>query len=486
MSRYFVRIVAILIATFGLISTSCTTTSANTSASNDTLAATYKNWQASLSPLSGVSGSETQAAIAINLATGDTVFCFNQNKKLTPASLTKLFTTSAAISLLGADYQFSTTALWQESHKTLIIQGGCDPTLGSKYFGNNSATAFVEKITEALKQQKIYNIEKIAVDFDHLSTPQLPSARMWEDMGNYYGAAPSALNYNDNSVTFYINSPNEVGKTCTIVSSDPQIERLPNCYVKSYQGTSDSAYVYGIDYQNYYISGAIPAGRTNFKVKGALIDPSNAFAQMLIKHLKNNKITIANENIEQTNRPDNAIVLTVQKSPSLHEICKQTNKRSINLFADAMLLEMSYANSGQGSWDNGIAVLEKFCQSIGCQKPKFYDGSGVSPYTAICANDIVKTLIYNASKKTDNQFKQTLAIAGVDGTLKNFGKNNKLISNRVAAKSGSMTSVVGYAGYAKNLRDEEVAFCIIINHHSEKSSTIRQKIEQWLSAIVSQ
>ena len=79
-----------------------------------------------------------------------------------------------------------------------------------------------------------------------------------------------------------------------------------------------------------------------------------------------------------------------------------------------------------------------------------------------------------------------LAIAGVDGTLKNFGKNNKLISNRVAAKSGSMTSVVGYAGYAKNLRDEEVAFCIIINHHSEKSSTIRQKIEEWLSAIVSQ
>ena len=65
-------------------------------------------------PLENLSGAETQAVLAINLDRGDTLCSYNIEKEMTPASVTKLFTTVAALKILGADYKFATrrVLLW--------------------------------------------------------------------------------------------------------------------------------------------------------------------------------------------------------------------------------------------------------------------------------------------------------------------------------------------------------------------------------------
>ncbi len=51
------------------------------------------------------------SAYAVDLDNGEVVLEHNSNKRLTPASLTKIFTTAAAMDLLKSDYQFKTQFL---------------------------------------------------------------------------------------------------------------------------------------------------------------------------------------------------------------------------------------------------------------------------------------------------------------------------------------------------------------------------------------
>jgi serine-type D-Ala-D-Ala carboxypeptidase/endopeptidase (penicillin-binding protein 4) len=77
------------------------------------------------------------AAVAVDLATGTTVYTQNGSRPLAPASNEKLPVTFAALSVLGPSYHFDTDVLaegeqdgtvWRGS---LVLKGGGDPTLSS-------------------------------------------------------------------------------------------------------------------------------------------------------------------------------------------------------------------------------------------------------------------------------------------------------------------------------------------------------------------
>ena len=76
---------------------------------------------------------------------GAAIIDYNSEKSLIPASLMKLITSAAALELLGPDYTFRTTigytgSLNSRSGKLkgdIIIRGGGDPALGSKYFSDH-------------------------------------------------------------------------------------------------------------------------------------------------------------------------------------------------------------------------------------------------------------------------------------------------------------------------------------------------------------
>jgi D-alanyl-D-alanine carboxypeptidase/D-alanyl-D-alanine-endopeptidase (penicillin-binding protein 4) len=71
-------------------------------------------------------------------ATGEVVFEKNATIGLAPASCQKLFTSAAALEILGAGYRYKTTLGYDGSQENglldgnLYITGSGDPTLGSK------------------------------------------------------------------------------------------------------------------------------------------------------------------------------------------------------------------------------------------------------------------------------------------------------------------------------------------------------------------
>ena len=75
----------------------------------------------------------------VDLSTGKTLYARNQDKLFTPASNTKLFTTAAALALIGPDYRFRTTVettgqvdKYGRLTGDLVLVGRGDPNLSGR------------------------------------------------------------------------------------------------------------------------------------------------------------------------------------------------------------------------------------------------------------------------------------------------------------------------------------------------------------------
>jgi D-alanyl-D-alanine carboxypeptidase/D-alanyl-D-alanine-endopeptidase (penicillin-binding protein 4) len=174
--------------------------------------------------------------------------------------------------------------------------------------------------------------------------------------------------------------------------------------------------------------------------------------------------------------PDTSIVLAENFSPPLTMTIMNTNKISDNLSAELLLKTIGAEVKGvPGTAEKGISVIKKFLNEIGVDSTTYeiVDGSGVSRYNVITPNLIVKLLkAMNADFGIQAEFKTSLPIAGVDGTLQNRMKNSAAES-KLRAKTGSLRGVSSLAGYTTTADGELVAFSMIMEHFVVSTSKIR-------------
>src|ERR1700678_2704235 len=81
----------------------------------------------------------------VSAANGETLYSQNGDKLFTPASNTKLFTTAAALALIGPDYKFRTTVettgtldRYGRLNGDLVLVGRGDPNLSDAKFPTTS------------------------------------------------------------------------------------------------------------------------------------------------------------------------------------------------------------------------------------------------------------------------------------------------------------------------------------------------------------
>ncbi len=422
----------------------------------------------------------------------DVIASVNENYRMTPASLSKIFTSSAALIKLGAGYRFKTQIGISSStikkgilKGDVIITGGGDPTLGSKYFTSTHPDYVFRKILTSIKNKGIKSVSgELIIISDYFSPPRYPSLRLWEDMSNYYGAPPSGLSFMDNTFTVTLESPQHIGSLCKVKAINPGCDIEIDCRVRASSSQKDSAYIYGIPgLKEWYIDGAIPSGRKEFKVKGAMPFPEKVFGRTLIEYLNKNGISVDKLSFKSSNEVSKVVDIGEIFSPPLSSIIKVLNKRSVNLFADHLFLAMAKEN-GTADWDNARRVISSFWDSkIGANEIYLHDGSGLSPFNYCSPVDMVNVLMFMSEDQSGTVFKESLSISGVDGTLKRIWKTPET-KGRVKGKSGYMKGVLGYAGYIKTKSDKELAFCIIVNRFARPVTDVRKLIETEVTKII--
>ncbi len=438
----------------------------------------------------------TNAAFAFcvkDLGSGEIIADINKSMSIPAASTMKLVTTSCAIQILGTSYRFKTSigysGVLNDSTGVLdgdlYIIGGGDPTLGSKYYNKEgNEKDFLYEWADTIKKMGIKQINgRIIADASLYKYQGVPSGWVWGDMGNYYGAGPSGLTIYDNMLKITFKTGEKKGDPTEIICMEPYIPlfQLLNT-VSSDDSSRDNAYVFGAPYSNdWFVSGSIPKNKEEFTVKASIPDPEYVFAIEFASVLAENGIqfnyapTTYRKLTNNSNfiKPEINVIYT-HSSPSLTSIINWTNERSVNLFAEHLLTQISVHRSGYGSTYNGSLICEAYWKTkIGSQGLFMTDGSGLSRSNAVSPMFFVEMLNIMKSSST---FKSSLAICGKKGTMASLCKGT-VAEGRVSGKSGTMTRMKAYTGYVDTKNGKKLAYAMVLNNYNCSTSQATKYFE---------
>jgi D-alanyl-D-alanine carboxypeptidase/D-alanyl-D-alanine-endopeptidase (penicillin-binding protein 4) len=431
--------------------------------------------------------------LVMDAENGEVVLEHQPDLTLVPASLQKLLTSAAALQTFGASHIFETQLLYQGIidsagvlHGDVILRGGGDPTFGSPRFATHYGDV-MQQFAEVMVQAGIKQVEgDIIADASLFGSPQLAGSWIWEDIGNYYGAAPCGLNYRDNSfeITF---STRATGTATQIVKTTPDIPDVTFRNSVMAGGSGDKAYIYGSYLSNIReISGTLPPYRKVFTIHGALPDPALTAANQLIAEMTRKGIVVrgAARSEYQNLESENEQVLLKIASPPLAEIMGELNQQSINLYAETMLLHLALYAGEKPIIINGCEVLTKFWKEKGMDIDGLFieDGSGLSRANGITARQLAFAIRETMNSENGDTFLASLPVAGRSGTLQYFGKNTPIVG-KWRAKTGNMSRVTGYAGVLTNATDRDKIVVVMVNNFICTRLEIQRAIERLVVGI---
>jgi D-alanyl-D-alanine carboxypeptidase/D-alanyl-D-alanine-endopeptidase (penicillin-binding protein 4) len=438
---------------------------------------------------------------AVDLTTKKEVVNYNGWMSIVPASCMKLITTATALEILGSGYRFKTTLQYTGYiddncvlHGDLIIKGGGDPTLGSKFFTDGDPSEFLQKWAHAVQSAGIDSIAgNIIADAEIYGWEMVPSTWAWGDLGNGYGAAPCGLSIYDNTCVLEFKTGSQAGDSAHIMCMHPYVPDLEFINeVESGNSPDDNSYIFGAPYAyDRHIKGTLPKGKESFEVKGTIPDPSYLCAFELMYALRQWNIgiggtatTVRMQKLQQVYKEQKRTDIHDHFSPSVGSIVNITNMYSVNLFAEHLMNQIGLLKYGNATVGSGTAATVEFWgKRIDAKGMYVTDGSGLSRFDAVSAKHLADIVTYMSKSKNASVFEKSLPVAAKSGTLSNFCKGTRAAGN-VWAKSGTMTRVKAYSGFAKAKNGNKLAFGVIINNFNCSTKSVEKKLEKLMVALV--
>jgi len=422
----------------------------------------------------------------INAKTGEVLFDKNSQIGLSPASTQKILTAAAAFDLLGKDYRYRTELGYDGKVENGILEGNLcivgygDPTLGSWRYPATMDTIILNRWLGAVQKLKVKKIDGDIVAVDNkFETQTTPGGWIWEDIGNYYGAGVSALNWHENQYDMKLRPGHKEGDSVEIISTHPKLDYnyLVNELRTGPKGSGDNAYIYLPPYgYNGFVRGTVPLGEQSFIISGSFQLPYAYPVIFLANKLNETGIKISDNEPKTSTAfaayhkkmplPDQ--ILDTHYSPSLDSIVYWFLQKSINLYGEALIKTLAYEKKGFGATDTGIVILKDFWKQKGLDDHELniYDGSGLSPLNRVTTHAQVEILKYAKERPWFPFF------------LKALPEYNKM-----KMKSGSISDVKGFCGYHTSGDGAQYIFSFLVNNYNGTSSEVVKKMYQVLDCL---
>ena len=417
----------------------------------------------------------------IDMTTGEVVASLNEDTPLTPASITKLITSAAAIKALSPNYRFTTEVVIDGlvDHAgvvdgNLIINAGLDPTLESRHFQEHES--FIVGTIEGLKRLGIKRINgKVIVNESICPEQGVPAD--WEDadVTEDYGAGVHALNYADNqcSVIFDVS-----GKKAMIIDTLPHQSNLKiRNNVKVTTGRKSNwtpSATRKKNSNNLIVWGYVKRQNDPVELKTTIPDPANALCCDLTEAIVCEGIPVMNRNIKSGSYRR---TVYEHQSPLLQEIASSLLFRSDNMYAEGVLRTLPLAAGLPATTANGVHIVNKLWKSRGLDTDglAMKDGSGLARNgwaTPQFLCDVLR-LAYADRDSIGADYSQLLPRAGREGSVKRLLLRTPL-RGKIVLKSGSMGGVQCYAGYYPASRPRYAVAIMVNNFPSKRSQVVSQ------------
>ena len=473
------------------------------------------------------------------ITTGKTLYSQNADKLFTPASNTKLFTTAAALALIGPDYKFRTTVettgtldRYGRLNGDLVLVGHGDPNLSGRELPydlktqrNDDPIQALESLADALVQKGVKFIDgDIVADDSYFAFERYGEGWSQDDLVWADGAPVSALTINDNVVFVNILPADRPGEKA-FVSVKPFADyyRLDNRIITTPAGTGRKFFVNREPGSTVLtLWGNMPLDDAGANEALAIEDPAEfaagLFRQLLEKrgiiiygHQRTRHTELAtlstfsvtaiaplrggrvndrvtdkdNDGQPRPLKTDQPITLASYESKALLQDIRVINKVSQNLHAEILLRLLGRERGNAGTVEGGLEVLRGFLTKAGVSSDEyvFYDGSGLSRQNLVTPHAIVQLLRYCSTQPWGADYKATFPVAGVDGSLTERFTSPRL-RNRIMAKTGALGGVKTLSGYATTDAGQVVAFSILSNNFNLPAKRVIDAIDELVQAIV--
>ncbi len=418
--------------------------------------------------------------------TGEVVFTKNDHLGLATASTLKTITSITAYDILGSDFKYTTELVYSGEidangtlHGDIIIKGSGDPSLGSDRFEQSKANVLLTRWISSIKAVGIKKVEGRIIGDDLLfGGNQAPSGWTWEDMGNYYGAGVSSLNWRENTFAIVVNAGSRVGEPTRLVRTEPDVSYLTfiNEIKTGHKGSGDQVYAYSAPYSSIISLTGTYGIDLNKKVILSIPDGAYDVALNLQLALQEQQIltsqpaTTAYLLQRLGVQPVKAVTpIDLYQSPSLSELCHWFNRISINLYGEALLKTIAI-HQNVNSFTDEIAKWERDYWSeklkIDTGALKIEDGSGLAPENRVSTMAMAKILYYAKRQPWFGSFHENLPTY-----------------NGMKMKSGTIGGVLGYAGYQMASDGTPLVFSLLINNYEGSTYAMRRKMFTMLNAL---
>jgi D-alanyl-D-alanine carboxypeptidase/D-alanyl-D-alanine-endopeptidase (penicillin-binding protein 4) len=413
----------------------------------------------------------------------DSVSLYQNNDKLLlcPASNMKLLTSAAALLNLGEYYRFKTDLYHtgvidgETLYGDIFLVGGFDPD-----FTTDDLDSLV-KVIKSLRIKKLSG--EIYADVSKKDSMYWGKGWMWDDDPDPSAPYLSSLNINDNAIEVVVEGGKIDSHAVVTLIPNTNFVNIENNSVTVSPDVAEDFFVTRdwVDIKNTILvegkvreTAVIDSSEHILKVN--LLYPETYFITMFKEHLEREGISIEKP-IDVKRLEENPVYLaTIYRS--IDTVLSDLNKESDNLNGEMLIYAMAYRDSGApAKAEDGLAAIRRFIDSLGFKPDNYFiaDGSGVSHYNLVSAELLLESLKYMYYNQKDlfDLFYNSLAVAGVDGTLKKRMKKSVAEAN-VHAKTGTIKGVSNLSGYVTAMNGHLIAFSIMIQNFVGEYSTARK------------
>jgi serine-type D-Ala-D-Ala carboxypeptidase/endopeptidase (penicillin-binding protein 4) len=412
-----------------------------------------------------------------SLKTGEIIYKRNVDKLFIPASNMKLFTSTAALLLLGPNYNYETEFYVNGDLEKgvlkgdLIIQGSGDPTISNRFYGG-SKTKIFEDWADSLKAKGIWIIGgNILGDDSVFDNHGLGTGWTLDYESSWFASPSGALSFNDNTIEIKV-EPTEINYPAKIsLNPDTKYVTVISKVITGDEESQNSISVERLRGTNIInVTGVIRKDSKSYVENLSISDPTMYLLTVLREVFEKKGIVVKGnigglENSDKKIIEDDLTLVYRHRSVSLNSILKELNKNSNNFYAEQLLKTIGLELYNYGTVENGVKACKELFNTMGISPDNMImaDGSGLSRLNLISPRQIVNLLSYMYKSEVYSNFYESLPIAGVDGTLINRMKKTSA-ENNVRAKAGYNTNVSAISGYLKTVSGEPLVFSILVNN----------------------
>ena len=398
-----------------------------------------------------------------------------------PASVMKLITSYAALGTLGPNYRWPLEVYTRGPihngtlRGDLIIKG-----YGSPEFNQNE----LRKVLHGIRAKGIRNVQgRLVFDNSHFSIPRQSAGAFDGKAFAAYNAQPDALLYNERVSSFQVSAR---GKRVRVSTTTPAHNlKIVNRMRKSRRGCRPRISISRRGAQVIATFSGRYSSRCGTRSYNRVISQPSEMIYGAMKAMWKRDVG-GSLNARFAMGKASGKLLLKTYSRTLAEILPTIDKESNNVMARQLLLTVGAKRfGGQGTPRKGAEAVSAFLSSRGLHFPelRIENGSGLSRHARISARHVGDLLIDAYKSPFRNVLMRSLAVAGVDGTMKRRLRRTA-VRGRGFFKTGTLRDVRSIAGYVKAVNGKTYAIAILHNDPKARRRALaaHDKLIEWVYA----